>query len=92
MDDGIPVEYVELLKAHYELSKSTLRVLGEETEPLSLESGVKKGCILSPVLFNYYIDWILEKALSSFDGVVTGLGINVSGLNYADRTRIGKSQ
>ncbi|KAK2701723.1 hypothetical protein QYM36_019637 [Artemia franciscana] len=63
---------------------SIVRMLGEKTEPFSVESGVKEGCILSPVLFNYCINWILIRALSSFDGVVLGLGINVSDLDYAD--------
>ena len=36
------------------------------------------------ILFNYSIDLILEWALSSFDGVVMGLGINVSDLDYTD--------
>ena len=84
LEDGMPVEFIELLKAYYKHCKSTVRVLGEETEPFNVESGVKQGCILSPVLFNYCIDWILESALSSFDGVVMGLGINVSDLDYAD--------
>ncbi|KAK2727393.1 hypothetical protein QYM36_008027 [Artemia franciscana] len=63
---------------------SIVRLLGEETESFSVESGVKQGCILSPVLFNYCINWILERALSSFDGVVMGLGINGSDLYCAD--------
>ena len=37
---------------------------------------------MSPVLFNYCIDWVLEKTLSSYNGVFMGLGINVSGLDY----------
>ncbi|KAK2705924.1 hypothetical protein QYM36_016068 [Artemia franciscana] len=84
VEDGMPVEFLELLKAYYEHCRSIVRVLGKETEPFSVESGVKQGCILSPVLFNYCIDWILERALLSFDGVVMGLVINLSDLDYAD--------
>ncbi|KAK2726630.1 hypothetical protein QYM36_007459 [Artemia franciscana] len=72
------------LKAYYKHCRLIIRVLGKETEPFSVESSVKQGCILSHVLFNYFIDWILERALSSSDGVVMGLGINVSNLDYAD--------
>ncbi|KAK2718151.1 hypothetical protein QYM36_005457 [Artemia franciscana] len=63
VEDGMLVELVELLKAYYEHCRSIVRALGEETEPFSVESGVKQGCILSPVLFNYCIDIILERAL-----------------------------
>ncbi|KAK2708245.1 hypothetical protein QYM36_013997 [Artemia franciscana] len=52
-EDGMLVEFVELLKAYYEHCKSIVRVLGEETEPFSVESGVKQGRILSHVLFNH---------------------------------------
>ena len=79
----MPVELAELSKAYNEHCKSIVRVLGEKTEPFSVESGVKQGCILSPVLFNYCIDWILERVLSSFDGVVIGLNINMTDLDYA---------
>ncbi|KAK2708467.1 hypothetical protein QYM36_014169 [Artemia franciscana] len=83
-EDGMPVEFVELLKASYKHCRSIIRVLGEENEPFSVESGVKQGCILSPVLFIYCIDWILERAFPSFDGDVMGFGINVLDLDYAD--------
>ncbi|KAK2703410.1 hypothetical protein QYM36_018135 [Artemia franciscana] len=56
----------------------------DETETFSLESDVKDGCILPSVLFNYCIDWILERALSCFDGDAMGLGIHVSDLEYVD--------
>ena len=39
----MPVDFAELLKAYYEQFKSIIRVLGEETEPFSVESGVKQG-------------------------------------------------
>jgi len=47
VEDGMPVDFAELLKAYYEQFKSIIRVLGEETEPFSVESGVKQGLILS---------------------------------------------
>ncbi|KAK2708439.1 hypothetical protein QYM36_014148 [Artemia franciscana] len=57
MEDGMLVEFVEQSKAYYEHCKSTVRVLDEETEPFSVEGGVKQGYILSPVSFNYCIDY-----------------------------------
>ncbi|KAK2720693.1 hypothetical protein QYM36_004547 [Artemia franciscana] len=79
-----PVEFIELLKPYYEHCKATVRVLAEETEAFNVESGVKQGFTLSPILFNYCIDRVLEKAPTNFDGVIMGLGINVSDLDYAD--------
>ena len=63
VDDNKPVEFIELLKAYYEHFKSTAWVLGEETEPFNVDSSVKHGCILFPVLFNYFIDWVRKSTL-----------------------------
>ena len=85
VEDGMPVEFLELLKAYYEHCRSIVRVLDVKTaEPFNVESSAKQGCILCPVLFNYCIDWILERTFSSFDGVFMGSGINVSDLDNTD--------
>ncbi|KAK2719135.1 hypothetical protein QYM36_004836 [Artemia franciscana] len=84
VEDGMPVEFLELLKAYYEHCRSIVRVLDGEAEPFNVESSAKQGCTLCPVLFNYCIDWILKRTFSSFDGVVMGSGINVSDLDNTD--------
>ncbi|KAK2718870.1 hypothetical protein QYM36_006022 [Artemia franciscana] len=71
-NDGIPLKFVELMKAYYDASVSRVRIYGEETEEFLVEFGVKQGCILSPTLFNYCIDWVLENALSSYPGAQVG--------------------
>nr|VZI49151.1 unnamed protein product [Spirometra erinaceieuropaei] len=42
------------------------------------------GCILSPILFNYAIDWILGRALHESDGVEFAPGHRLTDLDYAD--------
>ncbi|BHF79741.1 hypothetical protein SprV_0702286400 [Sparganum proliferum] len=42
------------------------------------------GCILSPLLFNYAIDWILGRALRESDGVEFAPGYRLTDLDYAD--------
>ena len=56
----MPVEFIELLKTYYEYCKATIRVMGEDTEAFNVDSGVKQGYILSPVLFNYCTDSVLK--------------------------------
>jgi len=60
VEDGMPVEFIELLKTYYEYCKATIRVMGEDTEAFNVDSGVKQGYILSPVLFNYCTDSVLK--------------------------------
>ncbi len=49
-----------------------------------IRSGVRKGCALSPTLFNYKIDWILRQALQDYPGVQVGASVHVSDVAYAD--------
>ena len=83
-NDGMPLKFVELMKAYYDASVSRVRVYGEETEEFLVEFGVKQGCILSPTLFNYCVDWVLENALSSYPGVQIGQNLSLTDLDYAD--------
>ncbi|BHF67015.1 hypothetical protein SprV_0301003800 [Sparganum proliferum] len=48
------------------------------------ESSSWQGCILSPILFNYAIDWILERALREGDDVEFAAGRRLTDLDYAD--------
>ena len=66
--DGMPVKFIELIQAYYSESTSRIRTHGEETEEFLVESGMKQGCALSPILFNYCLDWLLENALMQHNG------------------------
>ncbi|BHF75094.1 hypothetical protein SprV_0501818900 [Sparganum proliferum] len=44
----------------------------------------RTGCILSPILLNYAIDWILGRALRDSDGVKFAPGHRLNDLDYAD--------
>ena len=83
-NDGMPLKFVELMKAYYDASVSRVRVYGEETEEFLLEFGVKQGCVLSPTLFNYWIDCVLENAQSSYPGAQIGQNLSLTDLDYAD--------
>ncbi|VDL88836.1 unnamed protein product [Schistocephalus solidus] len=82
--DGHPAKIFAIIKACY--SATTARVLVHDnlSQPFCIRSGVRKGCILSPILFNYAIDWILGKALHEKDGVEFAPGRRLADLDYAD--------
>ncbi len=52
--------------------------------PFEIRSGVQRGCVLSPILFKYTIDWTLGRALQHYPGVQVGANVHVSDLAYAD--------
>ena len=54
-----------------------------------IEKGVHQGCILSPCLFNFYAEYIIQN--SGLDEVQAGIkiaGRNINNLRYADDTTL----
>ena len=52
--DGAPEKLVQL-------SRARVRAYGEETREVDLYSKIRQGGPLSPILFNYVIDWIMSR-------------------------------
>ena len=44
-----------------------MRVNGTLSESLSLKTGVKQGCVLSPLLFNIFMDWIVQRVMKKME-------------------------
>ncbi len=51
----------KLVEAYYTSTKTTVRARGGDSISFETHSGVRKGCALSPTLFNYIIGWILAR-------------------------------
>ena len=82
--DGIPLKLLLLIQGYYRTTRARVRVYGEETELFSVGTGVRQRCVLSPTLFNYAIDHILNTALKDYPGVEVGRGVMVTDFAYAD--------
>ena len=46
--------------------------------------GVRQGCLLSPTLFNKYLEFIMMETLNGFKGSVSIGGKIVANLRFAD--------
>ena len=83
---GVPEKYISVLRAIYSQTSGRVRVYGKLSSSFGISSGVRKGCPISPFLFNSVIDDVLHKALSGLQdcGVELLPGSRVSDLEYAD--------
>lgn len=70
--------------AIYTDNKAYIRTDEAILRTLSSENGVRQGCVLSPLLFVLYRDWIIKKVMENRgDGVTIG-GRKISNLKYVD--------
>ena len=86
---GIPDHLTCLLRNLYAGQEATVRTGHGKTEWFQIGKGVHQGCILSPCLFNFYAEDIMQN--TGLDEAQTGVkiaGRNVNSLRYADDTTL----
>ena len=82
---GIRNKFINMLKVQYQ--DFTCQVLhgGTMTEPFEVKTGVKQGCLLSPLLFLVVLDWV---SMNAYEGKRLGLQWSLTqrleDLDYAD--------
>ena len=57
---GIPDHLTCLLRNLYAGQEATVRIGHGTTDCFQIGKGVHKGCILSPCLFNFYVEYIMQ--------------------------------
>jgi hypothetical protein len=73
---GVSEKIIKIVNSLYENTRAKVRVKGKLSEFLSLKTGVKQGCVLSPLLFNIFIDWVVRKVMNNVGN--TGIEIRYS--------------
>jgi len=71
---GFPTKIVTVIQKLYEESSSAVRVNGDTSSWFQVETGVRHGCILSPLLFAIAIDWVLRRTMDNSTGGITWTG------------------
>jgi hypothetical protein len=59
---GIPDNIIKIIRNLYSDSRCAVRANGQIGEWFKIVTGVRQGCILSPLLFLLVMDWILKRA------------------------------
>jgi hypothetical protein len=80
---GLPQKFLLVLQSLYQNVKCSVRVNGCLSDWFPVSIGLKQGCILSPILFNLYLNSLVEEIRDS------GIGVDLEGeiigmLLYAD--------
>ena len=86
---GIPDHLTYLLRNLYAGQEATVRIGHAIKDWFQIRKGVCQGCILSPCLFNLYVEYIMQNV--QLDEAQAGIKIarrNINNLRYADDTTL----
>ena len=82
---GVPDKLITVIKLFYYHFECSVIVDGKLSEWFPVESGVRQGCIISPILFLLAIDWIMRKTTSDKPrGIQWTLLSHLESLDFAD--------
>lgn len=81
---GVPTKIISILQELYTDANCSVLHNGEKSESFTIHRGVKQGCVISPLLFNIALDYILAKVDQNRDGLRWTLTSHLSDLDYAD--------
>ena len=82
---GIPDYLTCLLRNLYAGQEATVRTGHGKTDWFQIGKGVCQSCILSPCLFNFYAEYIMQNAgLNEAQAGIKIAGRNINNLRYAD--------
>ena len=86
---GIAEHLSCLLRNLYAGQEATVRTGHGTTDWFQIGKGVCQGCILSPCLFNFYVEYIMRNAgLEEAQAGIKIAGRNINNLTYADDTTL----
>ena len=86
---GIPDHLTCLLRNLYAGQEATVKTGHGKTDWFQMGKGVCQGCILSPCLFNFYVEYIMRNA--GLEETQAGIKIarrNINNLRYSDGTTL----
>ena len=78
-------DFYRFLQALYEGSMCRVKVNGQVSDDYEVNTGLRQGCVLSPLLFSLYINGAVKKLKEERCGVEYG-GETIPGLLFADDT------
>ena len=85
----IPDHLICLLRNLYAGQEATVRTGHGTTDWFQIGKGIRQGCILSPCLFNFYAEYIIQNpGLDEAQAGIKFAGRNINNLRYTDDTTL----
>src|SRR6218665_2077256 len=81
---GYPEKIIRLLENAFKDTFSAVRVNGELSEWFETVMGVLQGCVLSPLLFNIFLEMSMAMALDGSNEGADIAGERIGDLRFAD--------
>ena len=82
---GLPTKFVTLIKNMYEGFTGHVIFNGQVSEGFQIGTGVRQGCLLSPLLFLIAIDWTMKRSTEHHrTGIQWNLFSQLEDLDFAD--------
>ena len=81
----MPEQEIKLISNLYWEQIATVRIEGKISKTFPIRKGVRQGCILSPILFNLYTEYMINEAFENLEGIKVN-GENITNVRFADDT------
>ena len=81
---NISRKLIETIQSLYKNAMSAVLVQGATGEWFHTSVGVRQGCLLSPTLFNIFLEDIVTHALENYNGTISIVGRQITNLRFAD--------
>ena len=69
--NNISANLIKVIKNLYNKATSAILFNGSIGDWFRTTVGVRQGCLLSPNLFNIFLEWIMTDALEDYEGTVS---------------------
>ena len=81
---GIEEGLVQIMKSLYSSASSAVLLNNNVSNYFRTTVSVRQGCLLSPILFNLYLENIMRETLHNFKSTISTGGRTISNLRFAD--------
>ena len=81
---GVPQKIINIILALYDSCQCSVIHKGKLSPAFPVNTGVKQGCLLSPIIFTLAVDWIMKQSTRERNGIQWTPTTQLHDLDFAD--------